>query len=265
MSICDVNGTRLNYRLEGNGQGPVVMLSNSLAADLTMWRPQMDALTGAGYRVLRYDGRGHGQSDVPAGPYSMETLASDAVGLLDALGFDAVHFCGLSMGGMVGQVLGAHHSERLLSLSLCSTAAHLPARDVWDERIHTVRGRGMGAVVDATIDRWITAAGRERLEPEVNEIRRMILTTPVEGFCACCEAIRDMDLRDSLGAVSVPTLVVVGEEDPGTPVSAAELIHQGIASSELQVVPDAAHFLQVEQAEIFTRTLLEFIGRHAAL
>ena len=264
MPLVFVDGTTLNYRFDGPEHGPVVMLSNSLASDLTMWDSQIPGLARAGYRTLRYDSRGHGRSGVPAGPYSIEMLADDAVRLINALGLEKVHFCGLSMGGMIGQILGSRHSERLLSLTLCSTAAHLPPREIWDERIEAVSEKGMDAVVDATIDRWFTKAGQERLEAEIRKIRYMILSAPLDGFCACCEALRDMDLRDPIRAIPTRTLIMVGEYDQGTPVSAARFIHEQIAGSELRIIPDAAHFANVEQADVFNEALLEFIGTKVA-
>ena len=264
MPLANISGTNLRYKFDGPEQGPIVMLSNSLASDLTMWDSQIRPLMASGYRVLRYDSRGHGQSSAPMGPYSIEMLATDAVGLMDMLGLEKVHFCGLSMGGMVGQMLGVRHGDRLISLTLCATSAYMAPREIWDQRIETVRENGMGAVVDATIDRWFTKAGQERLHDEVEKVRRMILKTPADGFCACCAAIRDMDQRDSISAISTRTLVVVGEHDPGTPVSASELIHDRIPSSELRVISDAAHFVNVEQANIFNDAILEFIEKSTA-
>jgi 3-oxoadipate enol-lactonase len=261
MLFAEVNGTTLRYRFDGPDQGPVVMLSNALASDLTMWEFQVPALVEAGYRVLRYDSRGHGHSAVPDGPYSIELLAADAVGIMDAFDLEKVHFCGLSKGGMVGQMLGTQYGDRLISLTLSSTAAHMAPKEIWDERIETVRKGGMAVVVDATIDRWFTKAGQMRLESSVKKVRRVILNTPVEGFCACCTAIRDMDQRESIRAVSTQTLVMVGEHDSGTPVSTAKYIHQGITSSKLTIIPDAAHFVQMEQSSIFNHTLLEFIKK----
>jgi 3-oxoadipate enol-lactonase len=259
MPLADVHGTTINFRLDGPERGPVVMFSNSLAADLTMWDAQVPALIAAGYRVFRYDSRGHGQSAAPTGPYSIALLASDAVGLMDALGLEQVHFCGLSMGGMVGQALGAHHGGRLMSLTLSSTSAYMPLREIWDERIETVRKDGLLPLVDATIDRWFTKAGQARLRAEIEKVRRVILNMSVEGYCACCEAIRELDLRDALKAISTRTLVIVGEQDPGTPVSSAEFIHERIASSTLRVIPNAAHFVNVEQADRFNDALLDFL------
>ena len=262
MPFADINGTRLHYCFDGPEQGPVVMLSNALASDLTMWEFQVPALVEAGYRVLRYDSRGHGHSAVPDGPYSIELLAADAVSLMDGLGLDKVHFCGLSKGGMIGQMLGTQYGDRLISLTLSSTATYMAPKEIWDERIETVRKDGMAVVVDATIDRWFTKADQKNLASSVEKVRRVILNTPVEGFCACCAAIRDMDQRETIRNVITPTLVMVGEYDSGTPVSAAEYIHQKITSSSLTIIPEAAHFVHMERSSIFNRTLLEFIKKN---
>lgn len=264
MPRVDVNGTALNYRFDGPEHGPVVMLSNSLASNLFMWELQIPVLVEAGYRVLRYDSRGHGKSDIPEGPYSIELLASDAVGIMDALGLEKVHFCGLSMGGMVGQMLGTQYNDRLISLTLCSTSAYVAPREIWDERIGIVQKSGMEAVVDTTIDRWFTKPGQDRLPSEVEKIQQMILNTSIDGFCACCMAIRYMDQRESISAISTRTLVMVGEHDIGTPVSAAKLIHEQIASSELKIIPDAAHLINIEQEILFNEALLEFLKKSAA-
>lgn len=262
MPFAEVNGTILHYRFDGPEQGPVVMLSNALASDLTMWEFQVSAIVEAGYRVLRYDSRGHGHSAVPEGPYSIELLTADAVSLMDALGLEKIHFCGLSKGGMIGQMLGAQYGDRLISLTLSSTAAFMAPKEIWDERIEIVRKGGMAVVVDATIDRWFTKTGQIYLASSVEKVRRIILNTPVKGFCACCAAIRDMDQRETIRTVLTPTLVIVGEHDSGTPVSAAEYIHQGITSSLLKIISDAAHFVHMEQSSKFNHALLEFIKKN---
>ena len=259
MPFAEVNGTTLHYRFDGPEQGPVVMLSNALGSDLTMWEFQIPALVEAGYRVLRYDSRGHGHSAVPDGPYSIELLTADAVGLMDAFGLEKVHFCGLSKGGMIGQMLGTRYGDRLISLTLSSTAAYMAPKEIWDERIETVGKGGMAILVDATLDRWFTKAGQKHLVSSVEKVRRVILNTSVKGFCACCAAIRDMDQRETIRTVFTPTLVMVGEHDSGTPVSAAEYIHQGITSSSLTIISDAAHFVQMEQSSMFNHELLKFI------
>ncbi len=262
MPLTEVNRTIINYRFDGPEEGTVVMLSNALASDLTMWDMQIPALVEAGYRVLRYDSRGHGQSAVPEGPYSIELLVKDAVGLMDTLGLEKVQFCGLSKGGMVGQMLATQYGDRLHSLVLSSTSACMSPREIWDERIEMVRKSGMQAVVDATIDRWFTKAGQVLLPLDVDKVRRSILNTSVNGFCACCAAIRDMDQRDSIHSISTRTLVVVGEDDPSTPVSAADVIHERITSSELLVISDAAHLVNVEKASVFNKVLLNFLEKN---
>jgi 3-oxoadipate enol-lactonase len=259
MPQIRVNDTSIHYGWDGPEAGPVVMLSHSLASDRKMWDPQVKPLVESGYRVLRYDHRGHGRSQVAPGDYSIEILAGDAIGLMDGLEIGKVHFVGLSMGGMVGQLLGATHGDRLLSLTLSSTASYMPPIELWQERIAAVGEHGLGAVADGTIDRWFTKAGQTRLPEAVRQIHATILATPVDGFCACCAAIRDMDLRGALGAISAPTLITVGEHDQGTPVSAAQFIHENIANSQLTIVSDAAHMLNVEQAALFNRTLLGFL------
>ncbi len=259
MPKADLSGIILNYRLDGPEQGPVIMFSNSLGSDLTMWDSQISAFVDAGYRLLRFDTRGHGKSSVPPGPYSIEAISEDAVGLMDILGLKQVHFCGLSMGGMIGQYLGAKHPERFISLALCSTTAHMPPRELWDERIQTARSKGMTALAGGTIDRWFTKSGQKNLPTLVEKIRNMILNTPVEGFCACCAAIQNMDLRDKVRTISVPTLIVAGEHDPSIPASGPGSIHELLPAAKRKVIPDAAHLVNAEQAEVFNRTLLEFL------
>jgi len=259
MAVADVNGININYRFEGTEKGPVVMLSNSLASDLSMWDKQVPVLVEAGYGVLRSDSRGHGKSRAPEGPYSIGLLADDAVGLMDVLGLEKVHFCGLSKGGMVGQMMGKHHGDRLISLVLSSTSAHMPPPELWNERIEAVQRHGMKAVADATIDRWFTKPGQKRLPEDVEKVRRFILNTPATGFCACCEAIRDMDQRDSIRSISTKTMVIVGKHDPATTVSMAEYIHNQIGSSELHIISDAAHFVNMEKADVFNNILIRFL------
>jgi len=260
MPLANVNGTSLNYLLDGPANGEVVMLSNSLASDLTVWKFQVPILTEAGYRVLRYDARGHGQSATPPEPYSIEMLSLDALNLMDFLGLEKVHFCGLSLGGMIGQMLGACYGNRLYSLILCDTTSYMPFPVIWNERIKIVRKSGIAVLVDATIDRWFTKPGQERLQQEVEEVRRIILNTSEEGYCGCCSAIRDLDLREAIGSISIRTLIIVGEQDQGTPVSAAEFINERIASSKLRIIPDAAHFVNMEQPDTFNSTILDFLS-----
>ncbi len=216
MPEIQANGISIHYDLSGRADGPVVLLSNSLGTRLEMWDPQLPAL-GQRYRVLRYDSRGHGRSSVPAGPYSIELLAADAVGLLDALEIGRVHFCGLSKGGMVGQMLGARHAHRLRSLTLCSTACFMAPKELWDQRIAAVREGGMTAIADAVVERWFTAAYRAEPTVVVDRVREMVLETPAEGYAACCAAIRDMDLRETIRANSPADADHRRRQGPGDP------------------------------------------------
>lgn len=254
------NGTALAYRFDGPEDAPVVMLSNSLMSNHTMWDPQMAALTER-YRVLRYDTRGHGASAAPAGPYTMAMLGEDAAALMTALGLDHVHFIGLSMGGMIGQYLGANHGQRLQSLTLCDTACVMPPKSLWDERITQARAEGLGVAVPATLERWFTEPFRAAGSPELEKVAAMIRTTDVDGFAGCCAAIRDMDQRAVLSSISAPTLVIVGALDPGTPVAAAEVLHDGIAGSELLVIDDAAHLCNMERPAPFNAAVVDFLSR----
>jgi len=257
----NVNGTTLAYRFDGPEDAPVVMLSNSLMSNHTMWDPQIEALT-ARYRVLRYDTRGHGASAVPTGPYTMAMLGDDAAALIDGLGLDKVHFCGLSMGGMIGQHLGAHHAERLLSLTLCDTACVMPPASLWDERITQARDVGLGAAVEATLERWFTEPYRASANSEIDKVGAMIQGTDVEGFAGCCAAIRDMDQTAMLASINVSTQIIVGRLDPGTPVAAAEVLHENIGGAQLHVIEDAAHLCNIEQPVAFNAVLMAFLDRH---
>jgi len=214
------------------------------------------------YRVVRYDTRGHGGTDAPAGEYTLETLAADLFGLLDALNLDAVHYIGLSMGGMIGQTAALEDQGRFLSLGLCDTSSVVPlaGKDAWTERIGVARSHGMEAVMPSTIERWFSPEYQQGASAEVDKIREMIRSTPVEGFCGCCHAIMGLNLTDRLQAITLPTLLVVGEDDPGTPVAAHEVIQQEIAGSKLVVIPGARHFSNVEQQGAFNAAITAFLA-----
>jgi 3-oxoadipate enol-lactonase len=256
------NGISVNYTLDGPASAPVVTLSHSLATDLSMWDPQMKALT-ARYRVLRYDTRGHGGTDAPAGAYTLDQLADDAQALLKALGVAKTHWIGLSMGGMIGQTLALKSPDLFLSLSLCDTSSRVPAeaKPLWADRIKTAQTQGMEPLVEGTIGRWFTAPFREQHKDVVDPVRTMIRRTPPQGYAGCCAAISALDLTDRLPAIKIPTLVVVGEEDQGTPVAASQAIQAKIAGSQLEILKSAAHLANMEQPEAFTKALTTFLAR----
>jgi len=254
------NNIQINYELSGQKGAPVVVLSHSLACSLVMWNPQMDALSPH-FQVLRYDMRGHGHSDATPGPYTLEILAEDVIGLLDALGIARMHFVGLSVGGMIGQSLALNHAKRLTSIILCDTAAIVPAeaQPLWEERFDKVRKKGIEALVEETMERWFTPAFLKQNPPLVGLIRNQILATPVAGYLGCAEAIRKLNYLERLPEIKLPTLIIVGEDDPGTPVSASQAIHERIPNSKLVILPSARHLSNVEQAEAFDAALLTFL------
>jgi 3-oxoadipate enol-lactonase len=257
----EVNRIQLNFELTGKVGAPVVVLSHSLGSSGVMWEPQLPALEPH-FRVLRYDTRGHGGSEAAPGPYTFEMLAADVVGLLDGLGFARAHFIGLSMGGMIGQALGLRHAARLLSLTLCDTAAANPpgSREIWQERIDRVRQEGLAPLLAPTLERWFRPAFVAQRPPILEKIRRQFLATSQEGYIGCSQAIRELDYLEQLGRIALPTLLVVGEEDPGTPVSAAQAMQERIPGSRLAILPEARHLSNVEQAEAFNRLISGFLS-----
>ena len=257
------NGIEMQYTLDGPGGAPVVTLSHSLATNLSMWDPQLDALR-ARYRVLNYETRGHGGTDAPAAAYTLDQLADDARALLQALGIAKTHWCGLSMGGMIGQTLALKHPDLFLSLSLCDTSSRIPAeaRPLWADRIKTAESQGMEPLVEPTLGRWLTAPFRERRKDVVGKVASMIRSTPPTGYAGCCHAIAALDLTDRISAISLPTLIVVGEEDQGTPVAASRVMNERIKGSELVIIPSAAHLSNLEQPEAFTGALAKFLAKN---
>jgi len=258
MPHATINGIELYHEVSGQPDGPVLLLSNSLASNLHMWDPQMETFQRH-FRVVRYDSRGHGRSDAPAGAYSIETLTADAVGLLDHLGVARAHFCGLSKGGMVGQRLATLHPDRVDRLVLADTAAYMGPADLWEGRIQLAEQGGMAAIVDATLERWFTKPFRDNDERAVGKVREMILNTPVKGFVGCCRAIQSMDQRESIRAIAAPTLIVVGADDPGTTPDKGREIQERIAHSKLTILPEAAHLANIEQAALFDAAVIEFL------
>ena len=256
------NGIQMNYTLEGPANGPMVTMSHSLATDLSMWDPQAKALA-ARYRVLRYDTRGHGGTDAPAGAYTLSQLADDARALLKALGIARTHWIGLSMGGMIGQTLALASPTLFLSLSLCDTSSRVPAemKSAWADRIKTAETQGMEPLVEPTIGRWFTAPFRERHQDVVEPVRKMIRNTKPQGYAGCCHAIAALDLTDRLPSIKIPTVVIVGEEDQGTPVAASQAIQSRIAGAELHILKSAAHLSNLEQPEAFNGALTSFLSR----
>ncbi len=258
MPFASVNQLSLHYQLEGKPDAPVLMLSNSLGTTLAMWEPQMPTLLTR-FRVLRYDQRGHGRSDVPPGPYSMAQLGQDALALLDQLGLDRVDFCGLSMGGMTGMWLASHHPERIKHLVLCNTAAsRLGTPEIWNSRLELLAREGMAGLTPAILDRWFTGGFQERAPQSIARVRAMLLGTPAPGYEANVMAIRDLDQLQQIAKISAPTLVIAGTHDASTPPELGREITRRIARSRYLEL-DAAHLSNWEQAAAFTSALMDFL------
>lgn len=257
MPTVQSNGCPIHYEIEGLENKPVLMLCNSLGATLHMWDGQMPQLTQH-FRVLRYDRRGHGKSGVPAGPYTMEMLGRDALAVLDAAKVENTHWCGLSMGGMVGMWMGAKAPQRVNKLILSNTTAYFPDKEIWNGRIKTVREKGLQAVVGGTMERWFTQDFREREPKKIQWMTDMFLSTKPEGFIACGEAVRDMDHRELIKSIKAPTMVIAGRHDAGTTVEMAEFIRKNIPGASLTLF-DAAHIANVEQQHDYTEAVIGFL------
>ena len=250
VSVCvPVPGAELAVRIDGPAAAPVLLLSNSLSCELSMWDEQLPRLSRH-WRVVRYDARGHGESRAAPGPFSIAQLAGDALAVLDRLGIARAHFCGLSMGGMVGMWLLSHAGERIDRAVLANTAAHMGPPELWDNRIALARAGGIEATVGPTVERWFGSAFRERAPAAIERMRAMIRRTSLEGYSGCCAAIREMDQRAALGTVSRPTLVVIGARDPATTPKEGRLIEASIPGA-IAVELDAGHISNVEQPEAF--------------
>ncbi len=261
MPLITVNGIELNYSLEGPTGAPVVAFSNSLGTTMAMWEPILPSLRGR-YRCLRYDTRGHGGSQTYDTTTTVADLAGDLCGLFDALGIARAHVVGLSLGGMTAQALAIAEPDRVISLTLMATAAHMPSEQSWNERAATVRMQGMAQLAETTMRRWFTDDLAHRAPERIAPVRAALLATDPTGYAVACAAIGRMDLRPGLGAIAAPTLVIAGRDDPATPVAMAEEICRSVPQAELVVLPRAAHLLAVERPEAVASYLLAFLDRY---
>lgn len=258
MPFVTANHTRLFYRLEGANDKPVLVLSHSIGTDHGMWEPQMPDLLSH-YQVLRYDTRGHGASDAPNAEYSMELLAQDALALADRLGIPQFAWCGLSLGGMIGQWIAANSPTRITALVLAnSTAFHAPASN-WDVRRKIVLEQGMAGIADMVMQRFFSPETLARKDPYAEAIRSLLLGTNPVGYAGCCSAIRDMDNRSLLGKIRVPTLVISGGRDQSTPWNGhGDVLAEGIPGAKVLHLP-AAHLSNIERPRSFTAGVLNFL------
>jgi 3-oxoadipate enol-lactonase len=260
---ASVNGIDINYEIHGREGAPWLTFSHSLACSVRMWDPQIEAFKDR-YRVLVHDMRGHGASSAPAGPYSLEQLANDVVGLLQHLGIKRTHFIGLSIGGMIGQIIADKHAALVDKVVLADTG-HAQSPEMqkqWDERIATAQTKGMKALVEPTLARWFTEPFRKTNPQEVGKIAALIENTPVAGYVGSCQAISKLNLTSRLKEIKVPVLAITGEQDGSAP--ATRFIGENIPGAKLVVIAQAAHIANVEQAEAFTRALRDFLSSPAS-
>ena len=257
MPYFDSNGLAIYYEGAEHPGAPWLVFSNSLGADLSMWEPQLSVFSHH-FNVLRYDNRGHGGSSAPEGPYTIAQLAQDVLGLCDHIGADRFHFCGLSMGGAVGQWLGVHEPDRVDRLVLCNTSPKFASRQAWTDRIATVESDGLDAIVDAVISRWFRPAFAQEHPEAVSRFRAVFLATPRAGYVASCAVLRDFDFRNLATKILTPTLVVCGTDDPVTTVQDGQILVDSIEKAQtLQL--DSAHLSNVEAADTFNRGVLHFL------
>jgi 3-oxoadipate enol-lactonase len=257
MPFAQLQDMQIHYEWAGAEHLPVLVFSNSLGTNLQMWDSQVEEFTKH-FRLLRYDTRGHGQSNVTPGPYTIEQLSWDVVRLMDVLQLDRVNFCGLSMGGMTGMFLGANAPNRFHKLALCNTAAKIGTAEIWNARIQAVQSRGMKAVASGVIERWFTPGFRASHPAETHAVMAMLEATNPQGYIANCAAVRDMDQRKLLESIRVPCLVLTGADDPATTPAEARFLVKSIPGARYAEV-SAAHLSNIEARDDFDRHVLQFL------
>ncbi len=257
------NGIETSYELHGKEGAPWLVFSHSLACSVRMWDPQIAALKDK-YRILAYDTRGHGASGAPKGEYTLEQLADDLKALLDQLKVKNAHYCGLSMGGMIGQTFALKYPGVFKTLVLADTTSRFPpeAQPTWKQRIQTAEEKGMAPLVQPTLERWFTEAFRKSNPKPVEAIGKLIATTPVPGYVGCCHAIPKVNTTARLKEIKTPILVICGDQDPGTPPAMSKEMHENAPGSKLVMIPAAAHLSNLEQPAAFTKALQDFIAAH---
>ena len=250
-------GARIDYSIAGAAAAPTLLFINSIATTRELWARQVPRLSKS-FRVITYDARGHGFSQVTAGDYTIEQLGRDALAILDAAGVESAHVCGISLGGITAMWLGVHAPRRIKSLVLANTAARIGSLEMWTERIAFVKQQGMATLADLTMPRWFTDGFRAREPHTIEQFRTMVAACPKEGYLSCSAALRDEDLREAIAGIRCPVLCIAGNADPATPPEALQFIHEQIAGSKMLLL-DAAHLTNVEQHEAFTNAVTEFI------
>ncbi|MGY0633361.1 3-oxoadipate enol-lactonase [Luteimonas sp. A478] len=257
MAFLDLPTHRLHYRVDGD-TGPWLLFCNSLGTDLHMWDAQAEALSGS-FRVLRYDRRGHGQSTAAEGPYSLADLGGDVLALMDAVEIERANFCGLSIGGLVGQWLGIHAPDRIERLAVCATASKIGTADGWNQRIALVRDKGLAPLLDATADRWFTPAFIAANPGVVEDILARFAAVSAEGYAGCCAALAGADLRADIGRITVPVLAISGDDDPVCTPDDLQAIADGVADGRHLSLP-GRHIVNIESTDAFSSVLADFMA-----
>jgi 3-oxoadipate enol-lactonase len=258
MNFFVANGVRLAYTVDGPEDAPTIVMINSLGTDLRMWNPQV-ALLGERMRIVRYDCRGHGASEVPDGPYSIEQFGQDLLVLFDTLSIQRAHICGLSLGGVIALWLAINHPERVQRAIFANTAARIGTDETWKARIDAVRKGGMAAIKDTVLARFLSADFREHYPETAHQIGEMIAATNPAGYVGACIALRDSDLSEQVSTIRVPSLILAGELDESTPMEQGRELHEAIADSEFAVFRKTAHLSNIEHPEQFSRHVLQFL------
>lgn len=257
MPMIESNGAKFNVEVTGDEGKPALMLSNSLGTNFHMWDDQM-AEWSKHFRIIRYDRRGHGGSDVTPGPYTMEQLGKDVIGILDALKVQKTNWCGVSMGGMVGQWLGANAPERFIKMVYSFNTSYYADKAPWNDRIKLVQEKGLAHIAGGNMERWFTGPFREKNPETMARMTKMFTDTKLEGYTACGAAVRDMDHRALLPKIKVPVLIIAGKEDKACTIEAAEFMKSQIPTAKLHVM-NTAHIGNVELADEYTKVVLDFL------
>lgn len=258
MAFADNQGVRLFYTVDGPENAPALVLSNSMGTTHEMWQPQLAALTER-FRVLRYDRRGHGQSDSPPAPYTLDELAADSIAVMDAAGIETAHWAGLSIGGMIGLRIASTAPGRITRLVVASAGVFMAPPELWNGRIKTAQNRGVGPLAQPTMGMWFTKDFIAADPKAVDAVRAQFVQTTLDGFTGCSAAMRDMDQRETIRAVTAPTLVIVGSNDQNTSPNEAAVI-VGRVPQARGIILKGSHIINVEQADAFTSAVLEFLG-----
>ncbi|TBX70293.1 3-oxoadipate enol-lactonase [Flavobacterium silvisoli] len=244
------------YQYDDFGHEETLVLSNSLGTNYSMWDENVILLSQY-FNILRYDTRGHGKSTINQETVSVAELGNDVIELLDYLKLDKVLFCGISMGGLIGQWLGIHHAERFSKIILCNTAAKIGTADSWNSRIEQVKNNGLSSIIDGTALRWFTIDYREKHPEKVIQILRDFEDTSLQGYTACCTMVRDADFREQLHMLKVPVLIISGAKDEVTTVEDGEFLQQQIPAAK-HVVMEAAHLSNKANPEEFSKYIIHF-------